>query len=614
MRFDRHGTVTGVTPGFSDLFNISLRGGESIVTVLEGILETLPPWVYALSNPVEHFNTDQRTTKCAVTVQHGPVCLEIGRFSPSEFLLLCAGGAAVGRAGVPSILSAHRRLVATLLDATASGTFVLDGDARIIDFNDLAVQFTRVPEELSTDLIGAAIDSVLSVYRGSEQLSISEIVRRASASGERLSLGIEIRSAAGGTESRDAEVTVLPVPGDGGEDDTASVLTIEPVGDRRRIDRDLRNQQHADNIARGAVSIAHDLNDNATAMTAVLDRIAMHRTGRTGDATDDHIRLLHSALRRIRRLAARLERFSYRDSRDTGEDESTIPGDRVVEIIHDAVFLATGGTGVRTTFSFDSAPSLRFPSTDLTQALFNVILNATEAMSEDGTLRIGLRHEPGAETVQLTVRDDGTGMNPRMIDHAFRPYYSTKPNGIGLGLTVALSILEARGGRLDLETEPGFGTTVNFTLPVADGTDRGVPREREGRNHRPKMLSGCRVLLVEDDPLVRRSMEMMIRSLGCEPVSVNTGERAVDVYRRELREGRAFTVLVTDLAMPGRLNGVQLLRRLREYSPDLPAILSSGALHRDNSDGYREAGFQYVLRKPFGENELREALHTAVQR
>ncbi|MFW5643916.1 MAG: response regulator, partial [Alkalispirochaeta sp.] len=219
-----------------------------------------------------------------------------------------------------------------------------------------------------------------------------------------------------------------------------------------------------------------------------------------------------------------------------------------------------------------------------------------------------------AETVQLTVRDDGTGMNPRLIDHAFRPYYSTKPNGIGLGLTVALSILEARGGRLDLETEPGFGTTVNFTLPVADGTDRGVPREREGRNHRPKMLSGCRVLLVEDDPLVRRSMEMMIRSLGCEPVSVNTGERAVDVYRRELREGRAFTVLVTDLAMPGRLNGVQLLRRLREYSPDLPAILSSGALHRDNSDGYREAGFQYVLRKPFGENELREALHTAVQR
>jgi len=614
LRFDHHGTVTGATSSFSDLFDVDLSGSLSIVSVLASVLRDPPSWLERLSDPPHLFATVPRISTCVETVPHGPVCLEVGRFTPAEYLLIFAAIAPADGGAPPSILSASRRLVAALLDVSGSGTFVLDREERIIDFNELAVQYTGVPEERAADLVGAPLDSVLSTYRGSEKLSIGDLVGRASTSGERLSLGVEIRIASGGVGSQEAEVTVLPVVGDHSDAEAAAVVTIELVGDRRRVDRDLRNQQHADDIARAAISIAHDLNDNATTMTAVLDRIAMQRSGGDDGASDEDVRLLQSALRRIRRLGAQLERFSYRDSLSGDDEDQVITPDGVLEIIHDTVFLATGGTAVRTTFSLETIPALRFSSSDLMQALFNVILNATEAMSEEGILRIELRYDAGAENVTLAVRDDGTGMNPRMVDHAFRPYYSTKPHKIGLGLTVALSILETRGGRLDLETEPGFGTTVTFSLPVVGGTHRAARSERAGRDHSRETLSECRVLLVEDDPLVRRSMEMMIRALGCEIVSVNTGERAVDVYQREIREGRGFTVLVTDLAMPGRVNGVQLLRRLREYSPDLPAILSSGALHRDNADGYREAGFQYVLRKPFGENELREALAAALHR
>jgi signal transduction histidine kinase len=614
LRFDPHGTVTGATPAFSELFDVDLSEAVSIVAVLDGILRDPPGWTGTLADPPRFFATVSRTVRCVETVQHGPAYLEVGRFTPSDFILVIGGIAAPGSVVPPSILSTTPRLVATLLDAAGAGTFVLDNEERIIDFNDLSVQYTGVPEELSADLVGSPIDSVVSVYRGSDRLSVAELVRRASESGERLSLGAEIRISPGGVDSQEAEVTVLPVAGDHGETEAAAVVTIEPVVDRRRVDRDLRNQQHADDIARAAISIAHDLNDNATTMTAVLDRIALYRSDEDEDTPEEDERLLQSALRRIRRLAAQLERFSYRESRDEDEEDQVVTPERVLDIIHDTVFLATGGTAVRTTFSLDSIPALRFSASDLTQALFNVVLNATEAMSEEGTLRIELHYDDGTDFVRLAVRDDGTGMNPRMIDHAFRPYYSTKPHKIGLGLTVALSILESGGGGLDLETEPGFGTTVIFSLPVAGGVGRAARNDRPERGNPREKLSECRVLLVEDDPLVRRSMEIMIRALGCEIVSVNTGERAVDVYQREIQEGRGFTVLVTDLAMPGRVNGVQLLRRLREYSPDLPAILSSGALHRDNAEGYREAGFQYVLRKPFGENALREALSTALQR
>ena len=132
--------------------------------------------------------------------------------------------------------------------------------------------------------------------------------------------------------------------------------------------------------------------------------------------------------------------------------------------------------------------------------------------------------------------------------------------------------------------------------------------------YRPMSNRTPRVLLVEDDPLVRRSLERTLEAVGCIVTAVESGDRAIDVFQTELAGEHPFQLMITDLTMPGRNDGVQLLRRVRELDPDIPAVLSSGALHRQNASSYRDAGFQYVLRKPFGEPEVRYALSVALAR
>jgi CheY-like chemotaxis protein len=182
-----------------------------------------------------------------------------------------------------------------------------------------------------------------------------------------------------------------------------------------------------------------------------------------------------------------------------------------------------------------------------------------------------------------------------------------------MGLTVTLSTLENAGGGLEIETDPGFGTTVRLYLPVAEPLSESLSGESpfsKGVHD----FRGFRVLLVEDDPLVRRSLDRTLQSVGCSVTAVDSGDRAIEVFRAHLAGHDAFQLVMTDLTMPGRNDGVQLLRRIRELDPLIPAVLSSGALHRENASSYREAGFQYVLRKPFGESEVRFALSVALAR
>lgn len=203
-------------------------------------------------------------------------------------------------------------------------------------------------------------------------------------------------------------------------------------------------------------------------------------------------------------------------------------------------------------------------------------------------------------------------MDSRTMRDAIKPYFTTREWGIGMGLTITSSILEECGGRLALSTDPGFGTTVSVTVPFMFAGDMvsGTPRPVAANRQDPD-IDGLSVLLVEDDNLVRRSMERSLRRLGCDVTTVENGERALPVVKARIGTGSPFRLLITDLTMPGRIDGAGLLRRVRELDPDIPAILSTGTLHLHRGRPPREAGFQAILRKPFGMEQLRDSILTA---
>lgn len=209
--------------------------------------------------------------------------------------------------------------------------------------------------------------------------------------------------------------------------------------------------------------------------------------------------------------------------------------------------------------------------TQLTSAILNLCINARDAMPDGGRLTLAAStamEDPGM--VLLSVTDTGEGMTPAVRARALEPFFTTKGEGLGsgLGLSMVNGFAIQSGGRVEIETAVGAGTTVTVRLPrTAHCPD--VPRTQGPVETLPQ---GLRVLLVEDDDLVRGQVLRQLQALGCEVVDCGCGYDALDV----LAGGERMQLMMTDINMPGGLNGRQLADHARLLDPDLPILFSSG--------------------------------------
>lgn len=501
-----------------------------------------------------------------------------------------------------------RALIRGLMRASDAAVFVVNERDEVLDCNELAGQLSGKPASH-----GTPIDHVITPRQGGRPFAASELIHRARQRNEDMVFAsdIEVQTAQGVSSGAEIAITLC---------DDCVLVSVRFPSDNRPAWREIQSMQRAHSVSRAAVGLAHDLNNSATALISHVSD--MERV--IGSA--DSIANAQAALRRIRHTALQLERFAGTvpgDATSAGDGESQMSAAVLDEMIQDTVALAINGTGVQTSFAYENdLPPVSIPAEVFSQALFNVLVNAVDAMDGAGLLHIEVAAHDARSRVYVTVRDEGHGMDPRLLDRVLQPYFTTREHGMGMGLTVTLSLLQAHGGRLEIDTEPGFGTTVRLELPVVGRENAAAPlgagaqpsgRMADNANDQVRAWSDERVLLVEDDPLVRRSMQRTLETIGCNVEAVSSGDRAITLFQERLATDQPFSLLITDLTMPGRNDGVQLLRRIRELDPDIPAVLSSGALHRSNAASYREAGFQFVLRKPFGEAEMRRALAEAVR-
>ncbi len=513
-----------------------------------------------------------------------------------------------------------------LLRTTSAGVFILDAGGRILTCNGLARQFGPEGDPSSSDSYPrmSSIDRYLNVTQRGVPFPLIDQITRARRENRDLTLAADLKAAPSPERELDVTVSIAPIEGsrgsNGGDTDTmqgdeAVVMFVRDVSTKKQLSRDIRRLQHAREVSRAAGGIAHELNNSATALMTHLGLLE-RRLRDAPTALRSELKNADSAVRRIKRLGEQLERFSGQ-SPEEGESPDT-RADRAVsavllsEIIQDTAALAMSGTGVRSSFAIDGGlPAVAISTEEISQALFNVVVNAVEAMDEEGWIHFSVWRSEDPDAVVVGVRDEGHGMDTRIVSQVTQPYFSTKPHGVGMGLTVTLSTLENVGGTMEIETDPGFGTTVRLYLPVSGSLpDTPVSGDTESLSD----FQGFHVLMVEDDPLVRRSLERTLQSMGCVVTAADSGDRAIELFRTRFHGTEPFQLVITDLTMPGRNDGVQVLRRIRELDPMIPAVLSSGALHRQNTSSYREAGFQYVLRKPFGEAEVRFALSVALAR
>jgi two-component system cell cycle sensor histidine kinase/response regulator CckA len=253
-------------------------------------------------------------------------------------------------------------------------------------------------------------------------------------------------------------------------------------------------------------------------------------------------------------------------------------------------------------------------------ALTELVRNGQEAMAGAGALRLdlvvlagGVDKLPAGRWLRLRVRDNGSGMEPAVAVRAFEPGVTTKvpAGGGGLGLSIVAAIVRLHRGFVEVETQPGQGTTLSLYLPSECGEAAAQvtpPPTREPAAAGAGAAAGASILLVEDNPMVRRSIEATLRLGGYRVSSVDSGERCLEAVGHL---DVPLDLLISDVIMP-EMGGEEMIDRVRELRPELPVLFISGYDRSSLARKQQSSVGDHFLQKPFDSEDLFAAVRRAM--
>lgn len=392
------------------------------------------------------------------------------------------------------------------------------------------------------------------------------------------------------------------------------VGTLQDVTVRKRIEEHLRHAQKLEGIGQMAGGLAHEFNNILAAILLNQSFIQQHPSDPDSqESILETIELTRRAAALVRQLIA----FSSRSMLEVRRFE-------LHPVLEDLCKLLEVQVGERIRLEYrPDCPSVVIEADRgmIEQVVVNLCMNARDAMPDGGTLRISLEERtltaeeaverPAARPgrfVCLSIEDTGRGMDPVTLERLFEPFFTTKPVGAGsgMGLATVYGILQQHRGWIEVVSEVHQGSTFRVFLPVAAPLKRD---EKAASSPYPPRLESPTILLVEDEPAVRRATSLLLRRWGYGVEEAVDGE---DARRRFEAEPDRFHLLLSDMMMPGRLSGLELTRVLTAIRPSLRVILISGIaidLERVGASGTRDF---LVLRKPCPPAELRSHIEAFI--
>jgi PAS domain S-box-containing protein len=384
---------------------------------------------------------------------------------------------------------------------------------------------------------------------------------------------------------------------------------VHDLSTRVRMEEGLRRAEKMEAIGQLTGGIAHDFNNFLTVISGNLEMLDQ----RIGDAEDREIlKDAREASQLGGELAKRLLAIGRRQPLQPRlTDLNALVGGMI-----DLLGRSFGETIVIDTRFASDLPMIMVDPGQVESALLNLSVNARDAMPKGGHLTIETATvdldendtvaysevAPG-RYVTLEVTDTGTGMTPEVRERAFEPFYTTKGPGAGsgLGLSMVYGFVKQSGGHVQLDSEFGIGTTVRLYLPAQSGEASVAPRVAGARAPR---VAGERVLVVEDDPRVRRVSLRRLKELGYLALEADSGRAALKL----LDEGAEIHVLFTDIVMSGGMTGIELAQEARRRRPEVKILFTSGyAEPAAMTEGLLTTGARW-LGKPYGVDELQSKL------
>lgn len=384
------------------------------------------------------------------------------------------------------------------------------------------------------------------------------------------------------------------------------VLVFRDITDTQILEAERLKATKLESIGILAGGIAHDFNNY---LSSILGSISLAQTYlKTDEKVMAILAEADKASTRARELTQQLLTFS----------KGGVPIKKtssITECVMDASSFALRGSNVSCKYSFpDDLWLIDADTGQIGQVFHNLALNADQAMPEGGIIEINAQNMQVTakdslplsigKYVKISVTDHGTGIPQEHLNKIFDPYFTTKQKGSGLGLAVAYSIMKNHDGLITANSEIGTGTNFNIYLPASEGNNK-----QQERSDSDIFMGEGKVLIMDDEEMVRNVVARMLNRLGYKTDSAKDGQEAIECYKKAKESGELFDAVLMDLTIPGGMGGTETMQVLRKIDPEIKVIVSSGYANDPILANYKEWGFCDVIPKPYRVQELSKVLH-----
>ncbi len=487
----------------------------------------------------------------------------------------------------------------SLVEQSHDGIYIYKGN-RFLFVNDRICEFTGYSKEELYDL------DFLQLIHPDDKAGIKQYERNRSI-GKDLPSVYQIRIISKDGQIRNMELSVRIITYQGEH----AILGIgRDISDQLKLAEERQKTQRLESLGIFAGGIAHDFNN---LLTGILGNISLAKTMvEPGSNIHGILSNSENASNKASGLTHQLLTFS-RGGAPVRENLS------INEILRQSADFVLSGSNVNASYDIPSDIwTVNADKGQISQVIQNITINANQSMPDGGEVLIKagnteidrsttMQLNPG-RYVRIEISDSGTGISVDHISKIFDPFYSTKKDGSGLGLTTAFSIIRKHDGNIIVKSRCGTGTTFIIHLPAS--TDKVLTNDDD------KFYSEThegRILIMDDKDIVRTTISSMLEHLGYEIESAINGDEAIEKYLGAIRNGEPFKLVILDLTVPGGKGGKETIEELRKIDPDIKAIVSSGYSTDPVMAHYRKYGFAGVIKKPYTlakiESSIRELLN-----
>lgn len=583
--------ILAVNPMYEKTVGVT---ADSVVgkTILEAFPQTESAWIETMNSTV--------TSGIPFSIENFAMevnkWIEITVYVPEKGQLAMIATDVTERKQVEVDLAAEKERLAVTLRSIGDGVITTDSEHNITMLNKAAEEMTGWHSE---DAIGRPLLEVFNIINELTEEQYENPAKMVIETGTIVELsnqtclvsknGKKTNIADSGAPIRDSKSNIIGV-----------VLVFRDISEKQRLEASNQRAQKLESLGVLAGGIAHDFNNLLGGIYGFID-LANETTNEKN--VQIYLTKALATIDRARSLTQQLLTFA-KGGAPIKEIEDLFP------FVEETVTFALSGSTVSSNFKIeDNLWSCNFDKNQIGQVIDNLTINALQAMPNGGTIHISATNttlkendhislSPG-DYVCISIQDQGIGIPKDFLPRIFDPFYTTKPKGHGLGLATCYSIINRHGGCIDVESNPGKGSTFNLYLPASINASSNPQK-----NIRDEHKGSGTFLVMDDEEIMLDLIGSMLQSLNYSVILKKNGKDAVDFFKSDYNDKQEIKGMIFDLTIPGGMSGKEAIKEIRKLNPDIPVFVASGYAQDPIMANPKKHGFTASICKPFRISDL----------